>query len=210
MSEFAAIALVALTVTNLEQRVPWHTGLFGSDPVLDEDAGPFRRVAWRIGGTVLDVTQVPDLHSTEPFNERWPGLDRLAFGGANRDELQMREDGLHELGTPNGWIVDMPHDSALSFRGPDNIARAFFAPRGEDRRRLRRPEAIPDRVGLPRRTFRNAPPSPSSIGCPVRCRCPIDRVVVHPMIPSRRRHRTLCIHGCSGHRDLGWGHDVAV
>ncbi len=130
MPEFPAITHVALTVTSLERSVPWYKDLFGSDPILDEDTGPFQRVAWLTGGTILGVTQFPDLDSTEPFNERRPGLDHLAFGCANRDELKAWEIRLNELGIPHGGIVDTPYYSALSFRDPDNIALEFFAPRG--------------------------------------------------------------------------------
>jgi catechol-2,3-dioxygenase len=130
MPEFPAITHVALTVTSLERSVPWYKALFGSDPILDEDTGPFQRVAWLTGGTLVGLTQFPDLSSTEPFNERRPGLDHLAFGCASRDELRAWEIHLHELGIPNGGIVDAPRYSALSFRDPDNIALEFFAPRG--------------------------------------------------------------------------------
>ena len=110
MPEFPAITHVALTVTSLEKRsVLWYKDLFGSDPILDEDTGPFQRVAWLIGGTIVGVTQFPDLDSTEPFNERRPGLDHLAFGCANRDELKAWEIRLNELGIPNGGIVDTPY-----------------------------------------------------------------------------------------------------
>src|ERR1700690_1724901 len=96
----------------------------------DEDTGPFKRVAWLTGDTIVGLTQFPDLNSTQPFNERRPGLDHLAFGCANRDELKAWEIRLNELGIPNGGIVDTPYYSALSFRDPDNIALEFFAPRG--------------------------------------------------------------------------------
>ena len=104
MPEFPAITHVALTVTSLERSVPWYKDLFGSDPILDEDTGPFQRVAWLTGGTIVGVTQFPDLDSTEPFNERRPGLDHLAFGCANRDELKAWEIRLKELGIPNGSV----------------------------------------------------------------------------------------------------------
>src|ERR1700680_4357294 len=116
MPEFPAITHVALTVTSLERSVPWYKALFGSDPILDEDTGPFRRVAWLTSGTIVGLTQFPDLNSTQPFNERRPGLDHLAFGCANRDELTAWEIRLNELGIPNGGIVDTPSYSALSFR----------------------------------------------------------------------------------------------
>jgi glyoxylase I family protein len=130
MPEFPAITHVALTVTSLERSVPWYKALFGSDPILDEDTGHFQRVAWLTSGTLVGLTQFPDLNSTQLFNERRPGLDHLSFGRANRDELEAWEIRLNELGIPNGGIVDAPYYSALSFRDPDNIALEFFAPRG--------------------------------------------------------------------------------
>ena len=90
MPEFPAITHVALTVTSLERSVLWYKGLFGSDPILDEDTGPFQRVAWLIGGTIVR-NSVPRLGQTEPFNERRPGLDHLAFGCGNRGELKAWE-----------------------------------------------------------------------------------------------------------------------
>src|ERR1700685_699018 len=46
MPEFPAITHVALTVASLERSVPWYKDLFGSDPILEEDTGPFQLVAW--------------------------------------------------------------------------------------------------------------------------------------------------------------------
>jgi catechol-2,3-dioxygenase len=104
--------------------------LFGSDPVLDEDTGPFHHVVWLIGGKLVAINKFPDLRSADPFDERRPGLDHLAFGCANRSELQEWESRLNELGISNGGIVDAPYGSVLSFRDPDNIALEFFAPTG--------------------------------------------------------------------------------
>jgi glyoxylase I family protein len=104
--------------------------LFGSDPVIDEDTGPFHHVVWLMGGTLVAINQFPDLKSAEPFDERRPGLDHLAFACANRSELEEWERQLNKLGVTNGGIVDAPYGSALSFRDPDNIALEFFAPHG--------------------------------------------------------------------------------
>ena len=130
MPEFPAITHVALTVTDLDKSVPWYQALFGSDPVIDEDTGPFRHVVWLMGGTLVGLHQFPDLHSTDAFDERRAGLDHLAFGCADRSELVAWESRLNELGVPNGGVVDAPYGSGLSFRDPDNIALEFFAPPG--------------------------------------------------------------------------------
>jgi len=46
-----AVTHVAVTVSELDVSVPWCTDLFGVEPVLDEDTGPFRHVVHAIGGT---------------------------------------------------------------------------------------------------------------------------------------------------------------
>jgi glyoxylase I family protein len=130
MPDFPAITHVALTVSDLERSRPWYQRLFGSDPVIDEDTGPFHHVVWLMGGTLVGIHQFPDLKSAEPFDERRPGLDHLAFACANRSELEEWERHLNELGVTNGGIVDAPYGSGLSFRDPDNIALEFFAPPG--------------------------------------------------------------------------------
>ena len=92
-------------------------------------AVPPRRVAARrpdAGGH----PPVPDPHGSDPFDERQPGLDHVAFACANRAELEQWESKLNELGIENGGIVDAPYGSGLSFRDPDNIALEFFAPPG--------------------------------------------------------------------------------
>jgi glyoxylase I family protein len=130
VAEFPGITHVALTVSDLDRSVPWYRALFGVDPVLDEDTGPFRHVVWLVGQTLVGLHQFPDLASNEPFNERRIGLDHLAFACADRSELVEWEARLTELGMANGGIVDAPYGSGLSFRDPDNIALEFFAPPG--------------------------------------------------------------------------------
>ena len=130
MPDFPTITHVALTVSDLERSVPWYQRLFGSDPVLDEDTGPFRHVVWLLGSTLVGLHQFPDPTSTEPFDERRVGLDHLSFQCNDRAELEAWEQRLNELGLEHGGIVDAPYGSGLSFRDPDNIALEFFAPPG--------------------------------------------------------------------------------
>ena len=130
MPTFPSITHVALTVTDLERSRAWYERLIGTKPVLDEDTGPFHHVVWLIGGTLVGIHEFPDLASSDPFNERRPGLDHLAFACANRAELVEWERRLSELGIPNGGIVDAAYGSGLSFRDPDNIALEFFSPPG--------------------------------------------------------------------------------
>jgi glyoxylase I family protein len=131
VADFPGVTHVALTVTDLDRSRPWYQSLFGAPPVIDEDTGPFHHVVWLLGGqTLVGIHQFPDLHGSDPFDERRLGLDHLAFACANRAELEQWESKLNDLGIDNGGIVDAPYGSGLSFRDPDNIALEFFAPPG--------------------------------------------------------------------------------
>jgi glyoxylase I family protein len=123
-----AITHVAVTVSDLERSEAWYTRLLGVAPALDEDTGPFRHIVYPVGGTLLGLHGFPDLTTSEPFDERRPGLDHISFGCADRDELVAWAARLDELDIPHGGIVDAGYGSGLSFRDPDNIALELFAP----------------------------------------------------------------------------------
>jgi glyoxylase I family protein len=128
MLSIPAITHVAVTVSDLAVSESWYTNLLGSAPVLDEDTGPFRHIVYSLGGTLLGLHGFPDLATDAPFDERRPGLDHIAFGCADRDELAAWAARLDELGITHGGIVDAGYGSGLSFRDPDNIALELFAP----------------------------------------------------------------------------------
>jgi glyoxylase I family protein len=125
-----AITHVAVTVTDLAVSEAWYTKLLGVEPVLDEDTGPFRHIVYSVGGTLLGLHGFPRLTSVDAFDEHRPGLDHIAFGCADRAELEGWEARLDELGITHGGIVDAGYGSGLSFRDPDNIALELFAPPG--------------------------------------------------------------------------------
>ena len=131
MSEFPPLTHVALTVRDLSVSVPWYEALFDAEPVLDEDTDPdFHHTVYLLGnGTLLGLHQ----HQTpappdERFSEYRVGLDHVAFGCADRDELEKWARRLDELGIEHGGIKDAAYGSGVSFRDPDGIALEFFAP----------------------------------------------------------------------------------
>jgi glyoxylase I family protein len=129
MTEFPAIGHVALTVSDLGVSVPWYRELIGVDPVLDEDTDAFHHTVFLIGGTLLGLHQFEGKPvEGGAFSEFRAGLDHVAFGCANRAELEGWEQRLDELGVAHGGIVEAHYGSGLSFRDPDNIALEFFAP----------------------------------------------------------------------------------
>jgi catechol-2,3-dioxygenase len=93
------------------------------------NTGPFHRTVFAIGGTFLGLhAHHGDPADADWFEEQRLGLDHLAFQCANRSELELWQERLHELGIKHGGIVDEHCGSELSFRDPDNIALEFFAP----------------------------------------------------------------------------------
>jgi glyoxylase I family protein len=130
MPDFPAVHHVALTVSDLDRSVPWYQRLIGSDPVIDEDTGPYRHVVWLMGGTLLGLHQFHDADTAGEFDEHRRGLDHVAFGCADRGELESWKNHLEECGIAHGGIVDAPYGSGLSFRDPDNLPLEFFAPAG--------------------------------------------------------------------------------
>ena len=132
MSTFPSITHAALTVRDLSVSVPWYEALLDAEPVIDEDTDPeFHHTVYLLdGGTLLGLHQHERPAPKEPFSEYRVGLDHLAFGCANRDELEKWATRLDELGIEHGTIKDAAYGSGLSFRDPDGIALEFFAPPG--------------------------------------------------------------------------------
>jgi len=130
MTAFPPLTHVALTVRDLRVSVPWYQALFGSEPALDEDTDPdFHHTVYMVGNGMLfglhqHATPAPD----EMFSEYRVGLDHVAFGCANRGELENWAQKLDDLGVPRGDIKDASYGSGLSFRDPDGIPLEFFAP----------------------------------------------------------------------------------
>jgi glyoxylase I family protein len=132
MAEFPPLTHVAVTVRDLSVSVPWYEALLDAKPVLDEDTDPdFHHTVYLLGnGTLLGLHQHGTAASPEPFSEHRVGLDHIAFGCANRAELEKWAKRLDELGVKHGGIKEARYGSGVSFRDPDGIALEFFAPPG--------------------------------------------------------------------------------
>src|SRR5215211_1731375 len=130
VSSFPPITHVALTVRDLSVSVPWYEALLGAKPVLDEDTDPdFHHTVYLVGeGQLIGLHQHAQPAPEEGFSEFRIGLDHVAFGCANREELENWVRRLDELGIAHGGIKDATYGSGVSFRDPDGIALEFFAP----------------------------------------------------------------------------------
>ena len=129
MPAFPALTHVALTVRDLGVSVPWYGKLFDAEPVLDEDTDPdMHHTVYLLGTTLLGLHQHGTKAPDEPFSEHRVGLDHIAFGCADRAELETWERRLDELGIAHGGIKDAHYGSGISFRDPDGIALELFCP----------------------------------------------------------------------------------
>jgi glyoxylase I family protein len=130
MTEFPPLTHVALTVRDLSVSVPWYEALFSAKPVLDEDTDPdFHHTVYLVGNsTLIGLHQHETAAPAEQFSEFRVGLDHVAFGCADRGELETWARRLDELGIEHSPIKDARYGSGLSFRDPDGIALEFFAP----------------------------------------------------------------------------------
>ena len=130
MTDFPPLAHVAVTVTDLDRSTRWYSTLLGSEPVLDEDeaAGTYHHTVFALPGGLLFGLHAHKGGSEGTFDERRPGLDHVAFGCADRAELEGCAARLDELGVAHGGIYDAHYGSGVSFRDPDGVALEFFAP----------------------------------------------------------------------------------
>ena len=127
---FPPLTHVALTVRDLAVSEPWYRALIGADPVLDEDTEPgFHHSVFLLdNSTLLGLHQHVKAPSAQEFSEHNVGLDHVAFGCADRAELERWMARLDELGIRHGGIVEAHYGSGLSFRDPDGVTLEFFAP----------------------------------------------------------------------------------
>ena len=98
--------------------------------MIDEDTvADFHHTVYVIGsGTLIGLHQHVKPAPDEKFSEFRVGLDHVAFGCANRGELEDWMRRLDDLGIEHGPIEDAHYGSDVSFRDPDGIALEFFAP----------------------------------------------------------------------------------
>lgn len=130
MNTFPPLTHVALTVRDLSVSVPWYQALFDAEPVIDEDTEPnMHHSVFLLGnGTLVGLHQHSTPAPVEGFSEFRVGLDHVAFGCADREELEKWALKLDECGVARSRIKDAAYGSGVSFRDPDGIALEFFAP----------------------------------------------------------------------------------
>ena len=124
MPPFPAITHYAFTVSDLDRSIAWYEALFGAPPFFVGDESTYRFAVWL--EQKFGLHQHRATSEATPFDELRIGLDHVAFGCVNREELVEWSQRLDELGIAHGEIVDAFYGSGLAFRDPDNIQLEFF------------------------------------------------------------------------------------
>src|SRR5258707_9299414 len=124
MTAFPPLSHAALTVGDLTVSVPFYEELFDADPVIDDDTDTdLHHTVYMVGNsTLIGLHQHRTPAPAEQFSEFRVGLDHVAFGVADRAELEKWARRLDELGIDHGGIKDATYGSGVSFRDPDGIA----------------------------------------------------------------------------------------
>jgi glyoxylase I family protein len=120
---------LSLTVRDLEASVSWYADLLGLSKMMEEthDGGRAIVLVQPEVGLFLGL-HAHDSGDRQPFDETRIGLDHVAIGVADRDDLEAWERVLTDKGVVHSAIADRPWGSVLAFRDPDNIQLEFYSP----------------------------------------------------------------------------------
>ncbi|HEU0132173.1 MAG TPA: VOC family protein [Mycobacteriales bacterium] len=127
MPELTGYSHVGLSVTDVDRSAQWYVDVLGFVMVMPTDGEGFQRrlLAHPASGQFLGITR-HDASTGTAFSEHVAGLDHLAFGVADRDELVAWERHLAGKGVRYSPIQDTFYGSVLSFRDPDDIQLELF------------------------------------------------------------------------------------
>ena len=126
---------LSLTVSDVEAGAAWYTRVLGMNRVpvtfphhLDEDGG-FAVVLVQPGSGVVIGLHHHEAHPAGDFDECRTGLDHIAFGVAERADLDTWTGWLDEQGVSHSGVQEvqspMPFATVV-FRDPDNIQLELF------------------------------------------------------------------------------------
>ncbi len=111
---------IALNVTDLRRSEPWYSqalGLVRVDGEVAENGSGHVVLASATGGWMLSLTGGAS-----------PGVEHVAIGCTDRDELVGWHDLLTERAAEPGSITDAPYGSGFVVRDPDGLELELFAP----------------------------------------------------------------------------------
>ena len=132
MPTMLGVSHVALTVRDMEKSAEWYQRVFGwidLGRLVNGEAIPPRILLFDgSSGFALGLAQ-PEDASGDDFDYRRTGLDHLAFGLADYDELDRWVAHLDELGVAHSPIRELDLGKFVSFEDPDGIQLELWVTR---------------------------------------------------------------------------------
>ena len=128
MPSMPSLSHVALSVNDLAVSEPWYQQVFGTEPAMTLDDGPFRRRVFALAdGQLFGLTQHDTARPGSTFDPVAPGLDHVGFHCPDRAEVAAWQTHLDQIGVQHSGVVEAPYGWALSFTDPDGNQLEFFA-----------------------------------------------------------------------------------
>jgi glyoxylase I family protein len=120
---------IGLTVTDVDRSAEWYKRVLGlGDSVVSMREASFAFELFGVADTFgLGIASNAATPDGDRFSEFRCGLDHLAFGCADRAEVDSWAAHLDEIGVEHSPIQDAPYGRVLVFRDPDNIQLELFA-----------------------------------------------------------------------------------
>jgi catechol 2,3-dioxygenase-like lactoylglutathione lyase family enzyme len=132
MPAISGVSHVSLTVNDLGKSEAWYREVLGFEKVIEVDEGGRVRsvLVHPDSGTLIPLIR-HDASSGDRFSELQTGLDHLSFAVSGRDELEVWERHLAELGVEHSPIAEAEpapgmRFALIAFRDPDNIQLEVF------------------------------------------------------------------------------------
>jgi glyoxylase I family protein len=123
------------TVSDVEASAQWYEHIFGMTrvplvfPHYGAEEGGYAVILMDPRSGMVIGLHHHEANPGQPFRESQTGLDHIAFGVANRADLDEWASWLDELGIAHSGVIDtdnpMPY-SVVVFRDPDNIQLELF------------------------------------------------------------------------------------
>jgi len=137
MPQIRGISHIDLTVSNCERAAAWRQDVLGFTLVHRTRGETFETMSLvhpsGVGVTVMSHDGTPELGA---FDERRVGLDHLAFGVADVEELQRWVAHFEAKRVKQSGIIDISYGATIVFRDPDNMQLELYVQQSVDQLQL--------------------------------------------------------------------------
>jgi glyoxylase I family protein len=120
---------LSLSVTDLGRSAEWYQKVLGLEVAAEITGDGFHRTRLRAPGSGVILTLTShDQESQEPFSERRPGMDHVAFMVGGLADVETLGETFDQLGVTHSGVKSLEGGTAMiTLRDPDNIQLEVFS-----------------------------------------------------------------------------------